>query len=81
MTIMEDRVVQVRHVPPDVHVVLRRRAAEEGKSMQEYLLELLIAQARRPTLREALDRAGGRAGGRVSLRDAAEQLRAERDSR
>jgi len=81
MTVVDDRSVQIRHVPGDVHAILRRRAAEEGKSMQEYLLGLLIEQARRPTVREVLDRAGSRSGGRVSLRDAAEQIRAERDAR
>ena len=81
MTLMAERVLQVRHVPEDVHAVLRRRAAEQGKSMQEYLLAMLITQARRPTLSEALDRMGGRAGGRISLREATEQLRAGRDDR
>jgi plasmid stability protein len=27
--------IQVRHVPPETHAVLRRRAAERGMSMQE----------------------------------------------
>jgi len=81
MTLLDDRAVQIRHVPDDVHAVLRQRAAKQGKSMQEYLLALLIEQARRPTIAEALDRAGGRSGGRVGLRDAAEQLRADRDTR
>lgn len=79
--LLAERVLQIRHVPLDVHTVLRRRAAEAGKSLQEYMLAMLIAQARRPTLAEALDRIGGRAGGRLSLREATEQLRAERDGR
>jgi hypothetical protein len=81
MTAIAERVLQVRHVPLEVHTVLRHRAAGEGKSLQEYVLAMLIREARRPTLAEALDRMGGRAGGRVGLREATEQLRAERDGR
>jgi antitoxin FitA len=73
--------IQIKNVPPDVHRVLRRRAGEAGQSLQEYLLAWLEAEARAPTLEEVLERAGGRAGGSVSLSDAADQLRAERDSR
>jgi plasmid stability protein len=73
--------VQIKNVPADVHRVLRRRAGDAGQSLQEYLLALLEAEARAPTLEEVLERAGGRAGGSVSLADAAEQLRGERDSR
>ena len=73
--------VQIKNVPPDVHRVLRRRAAGAGKSLQEYLLSELSEQARRPTLSEVLERAGGRAGGSVPLAGAAEAVRAERDKR
>lgn len=50
-------------------------------SMQEYLVALLDEVASKPTVAEVLRRAGGRAGGRIGLRDAAEELRAERDAR
>lgn len=73
--------LQVRHVPADVHATLRRRAAAEGKSLQEYLLALVIAQARKPTRHEVLERAARRAGGRVGLQEAADILRQERDAR
>jgi plasmid stability protein len=81
MTLAEDRSVQIRHVPDDVHRVLRRRAAGEGKSMQEYLLALLVDQARRPTAREVLERAGRHSGGEVDSGDMIRQLRDERDAR
>jgi antitoxin FitA len=81
MTVIDERTLHIRHVPEDVHTVLRRRAASAGKSMQEYLLGLLIEQARQPTLPEMLERLGGRSGGRLRLREAAEQIRAERDAR
>jgi antitoxin FitA len=73
--------VQIKNVPSDVHRVLRRRAAESGQSLQEYLLARLIEEAGRPTLDEVLRRAGDRAGGSVSLAGAARALREERARR
>lgn len=73
--------VQVRDLPVSTHAVLRRRAAEEGRSLQEYLRTLLIEQATRPTLTEVLDRAGHRSDGRVGLAAAAAELRSERAER
>ena len=35
------KTVQVRNVPEQTHLVLRRRAAEAGMSLQEYLLTVL----------------------------------------
>lgn len=70
--------VQIKNVPPDVHRVLRRRAATAGQSLQEYLLAALKQQAREETLDEVLDRAGSRAGGSLGLSFAAETLRDER---
>ncbi len=73
--------IQVKSVPPDVHLTMRRRAAAAGQSLQEYLLDRLVEDARSPTIDELLDRAGGRAGGRVGLDVAAKAIRAERDAR
>jgi hypothetical protein len=73
--------IQVKEVPADVHATLRRRAAAAGKSLQEYLLDRLVDDARLPTLDEVLDRAGGRAGGQVGLKAAAAAVRAARDAR
>lgn len=70
--------VQIKNVPPDVHKVLRRRAAGAGQSLQEYLLAELTRQAEAETLEEVLDRAGGRAGGSLGFDFAAESLRADR---
>jgi hypothetical protein len=72
--------VQIKNVPPDVHRVLRRRAAEAGQSLQEYLLAELSRWATQPTMDEVLRRAGGRAGGSVPLVDAVDALRAEREA-
>lgn len=73
--------IQVKDVPDDVHATLRRRAAEAGMSLQEYLLARLEADAATPTLDEVLDRAGGRAGGNVPLASAVRIVRASRDAR
>src|SRR4051812_35841061 len=71
----------IKNVPPDVHAVLRRRAAAAGQSLQEYLLALLTEEARQESLDEVLSRAGGRAGGSVPLSFAARTLRSQRDRR
>jgi len=73
--------VQVRDLPEATHVVLRRRAAARGMSLQEYLLATLNGLAARPTVEEVLARAGGRAGGTIGLSDASEVLREDRDAR
>lgn len=73
--------IQVKDVPDEVHATLRRRAANAGMSLQEYLLARLTDEASSPTLDEVLDRAGGRAGGRVPLRAAVKAVRADRDQR
>ncbi len=70
--------VQIKNVPPDVHRVLRKRAAASGQSLQEYLLAQLTQVAQAETLEEVLDRAGGRAGGSLGFDFAAESLRADR---
>jgi len=71
--------VQIKDVPADVHAVLRQRAAAAGQSLQEYLLGRLVADARRPSLEEVLDRARQRAGGSTSFSEAARLIRADRD--
>lgn len=73
--------IQVKGVPDDVHLTLRKRAAAAGQSLQEYLLERLAEDAATPTLDEVLDGAGGRAGGRAPLRAAVKAVRADRDAR
>lgn len=73
--------IQVKDVPDEVHAVLRRRAAEHGQSLQEYLLAHLVEEASRPRLDEVLGRAGGRAGGHVPLSEAVSAVRRDRDQR
>ena len=73
--------IQIKNVPDTVHATLRRRAAEVGMSLQEFLLARLAEDTNTPTLDEVLDRAGGRAGGRATLKSAVKAVRAERDAR
>jgi hypothetical protein len=73
--------VQIKHVPTDVHSVLRRRAAAAGQSLQEYLLAYLTDFARNPTLEEVFERIGQRSGSRLTLEFAVETIRRDRDSR
>ncbi len=73
--------VQIKAVPDDVHAELRRRAANAGKSLQEYLLGRLVEEAGRPSLDDLLARAGQRSGGRVTFGFAREVVREDRDSR
>jgi plasmid stability protein len=72
--------VQIKNVPPDVHSVLRRRAAKAGQSLQQYLLEQLTDEARHPTLEELFQDRTERSGGRLSAQTAVEILRADRES-
>lgn len=73
--------VQIRDVPERTHAVIRRRAAEAGMSMQEYLLALINDSASRPTVEEVLARVRERSGGRFSLASAARDIRADRNAR
>lgn len=48
--------IQIRNVPPKLHRELKRRAAKQGVSLQEYLLGEIAGIAERPTIDEVLDR-------------------------
>jgi hypothetical protein len=76
--------IQIKNVPPDVHRTLRRRAAEAGMSLQEYLLADLTERARQPTLEEIFreieqERTGGVRG--VPIDEIVRIIREDRDSR
>lgn len=47
--------IQVKNVPDDLHAALRERAAAEGKTIGEVILESLRRDLRRQTMREWLD--------------------------
>jgi antitoxin FitA len=48
------RTIQVREIPDDAYDTIRARAKAEGKSLQAYMRDQVIAMARRPLKREAV---------------------------
>jgi len=48
--------IQLRNVPDTLHRKLKARAAMEGKSLSDYLLEEIQRSAERPTLTELRER-------------------------
>jgi plasmid stability protein len=73
--------IQIDNVPDDVHRELQRRAGAAGQSLQEYVLDRLVAEAREPPLDEVLARAASRSGGKVDFRFAVDALRSDRQAR
>jgi antitoxin FitA len=74
--------IQVKNVPPDVHRILRTRAAAAGMSLQEYLLAELTERARQPTLREIFDRVEREETEvKLDVHDVVRIIREDRDSR
>ena len=74
--------IQIKNVPPEVHAVLQRRAADAHQSLQEYLRGWLIEETSNPALNEILDEIDAYSGdGEFSLEEAAAYVRADRDSR
>ena len=72
--------VQLRHVPDDLHRKLKVRAAMEGLSLSDYLLQQVRRLAERPTVAEMRQRLAARAP--VAPRvPPAKAVRIERDSR
>lgn len=74
------KMLQVRNVPDDVHARLKERARAAGMSMSEYVLRELKDLADKPSLDDIWRRAESRDSS-VSLADAAQLIRDERDAR
>ena len=74
------KMLQVRHVPDDVHAELRRRADAAGVSLSDYVLRELERVAARPPMAEVFARSASR---RVVLsrEDVVAGIRADRDER
>ena len=72
--------IQVRHVPEEVHRALKARAARAGMTLSDYLREEITRIAMRPSLEDVLDRIGARRRPRGRV-DSAKAVRAERDAR
>lgn len=73
--------VQITSVPEETHAVLRQRAARAHQSLQEYLLGLLVREAKAPTVDEVLERAARRTGGSLSFPQAIELVLDDRHRR
>jgi plasmid stability protein len=72
--------IQLRHVPDELHRKLKARAALEGLSLSDYLIREVRRSAEMPTIAEITERLAGRPRfePRVS---SARLIRAERDRR
>ncbi len=72
--------IQIRHVSDAVHRRLKARAALDGRSLSDFLLEELQRIAARPTRSELMGRLA-----KITRKElnpsAAELIRADRDSR
>lgn len=74
------KMLQVRHVPDELHAALRARAAESGLSLSEFVLRELQVIAARPSKASVLSRAAHR-GGRLTFDEAVVSVAAERAER
>ncbi|TFH22248.1 MAG: hypothetical protein E4H03_08830 [Myxococcales bacterium] len=72
--------IQIRHVPDEIHRKLKARAALEGMSLSDFLLREVREIAERPTVSELRARVRGRAPVTPS-ESPAQAIRAERDAR
>ena len=61
--------IQIRDVPDDVHRTLKARAAAEGRSLSDYVLEEVTRMARTPTPAELDERIRSRGRAGVSTAD------------
>jgi len=74
------RMIQLRHVPEELHRRLKARAALEGLSLSDYLLREVQRAAERPTLADLRRRLVERPAVTPRL-PPAKAVRAERDRR
>jgi plasmid stability protein len=73
------KMVQIRNMPDDMHRTLKARAAAQGLSLSDYMLQELRKSAEVPTIQEWLAQVKKRAP--VTPFSTEEAVRAERDSR
>jgi plasmid stability protein len=73
------KMIQVRNVPDELHRSLKERAAREGTTMSDLILDELPRLAHKPSPDQLLERIRRRAA--VPGDSAAELIRAERTAR
>lgn len=74
------KMIQLRHVPDEIHRKLKARAALEGLTLSDFLLREVRGMAERPTVSELRARVASRSP--TTLRESpAKAVRAERDAR
>ena len=61
--------IQIRDVPDDVHRTLKSRAAAQGRSLSDYVLEEVVRAARTPTPEELDERIRSRGPAGVATKD------------
>ena len=71
------RMIQVRNVPERLHRELTRRAKARGRTLTDFVEEILEREVARPPTEEVFERIAGRSSV-VLGRPAAELVRAER---
>jgi antitoxin FitA len=74
------KMIQIRHVPDDLHRRLKARAAMVGLSLSDYLLEEIERMAEIPSLHEWMRRVATREPAKLK-RSLAATIRAERRGR
>ncbi len=72
--------IQIRHVPDEIHKNLKIRATKKGMSLSDYLLSELVKIVKRPTLEEILERIEAREPTNVQ-ENSVDAVRAEREAR
>jgi antitoxin FitA len=74
------KMIQLRHVPDDLHRILKARAALQGVPLSEYLIREARRLAERPTLEELRRRLAERSAVKTRI-SPAQAVRAERERR
>jgi antitoxin FitA len=75
------KMIQLRHVPDDLHKRLKKRAMQEGLTLSAYLIREAEKSVAQPTLAEMMARLATREPVTGLAESPAEAIRAERDER
>lgn len=74
------RSIHIRDVPEDIYRKLTEQAAQEGKTLSEFALDVLTRAVQRPTRQSVLDRLATIPPRSYGGESAAESVRTERDA-